>query len=292
MDHPGGGCHDLAMVNDPRLGTYLRARRAAALPAESTVSASLRRVPGLRREEVAARAAVSVDYYTRLEQGRASNPSAGVVTALASALCLDAYQQAHLEDLCRRPAASPPAVAVAPQLQRLLDAMASVPALVFGRSLDVLAHNALAAALICDFASGRSVDRNLARHVFLDPASRTLYTDWEHVAQDIIGVLRSAVGRHPEDASLRALISELQDRSEPFRHAWPEHHVTVKTRGHKRLAHPVVGPLELDFEAFAVQDGSDQVLVTYIAAQGGDPADIALRLLESWSATASGLIAR
>lgn len=179
---------------------------------------------------------------------------------------------------------------MAPQLRRLLDAMPDTPALVFGRSLDVLAHNALAAALLCDFSVVEPRRANLARHVFLDPASRTLYSPWEGVAQDITGILRAAVGRYPHDAELQALIAELQECSAPFRRWWPEHQVTVKTRGSKRFLHPVVGHVTLDYEAFAVQDGSDQVLVTYVAAQRDDSGDLALRLLASWtpSETAAG----
>lgn len=286
MVGPVAACEDQTMADNSELGTYLRACRAAATPCD-TDRATVRRVPGLRREEVAANAAISVDYYTRLEQSRASHPSASVIAALADALSLDTHQQAHLADLCRHSGAPRPVARVAPQLQRLLDTMPSVPALVFGRALDVLAYTPLAAALICDFDSPQPEHRNLARHVLLDPAARTLYADWEPVARDIIGILRSAIGRDPTDASLNTLITELQDRSALFRRAWPEHHVTAKTRGHKRLVHPIIGPLELDFEAFAVQDGSDQVLVTYFAAQHGDPADIALRLLESWSAPAA-----
>lgn len=337
------------------LRDFLRSRRARIGPEEVGVAAhpGRRRVPGLRREEVAQLAGVSVDYYTRLEQGRTLHASAEVLDAVARALRLDATERSHLFDLARPqrapgpgraadPAAGAPgtADAVGPQrvragLYRVLDALDDgTPAMIMGRRLDVLAANRLAEALYGDFGapasdmagsdmagsevSGSDVSeadaaepgsaesgsaepgavalgtpgqrgRNLARFLFLDPAARPLFADWESAARGAVAALRFYAGRHPYDPRLSPLVDELAAFDGDFRRWWAGHDVLEHTHGTKRFRHPAVGELALEYESLTFPDDPDQTLYLY-TAEPGSPSDEALRTLASRAARAGGAL--
>lgn len=247
-------------------------------------------MPGLRREELAQLAGVSVDYYVRLEQGRAANPSDAVIDAIARALRLDEPECGHLHDLARptrqgrRPRRRPERIR--PELKRLLDVVEGAPAYMLGRRMDVLAWNDLAAALLTDFAARSPGGRNMVRLAFLDPDIRALYLDWERVARDSVGYLRLAAGRYPDDPDLAALVGELSLKSEEFRRWWAAHDVRQKSRGRKRFNHPVVGELTLDYETLTLPTEPDQSLVAF-TAKPGSPSETSLKLLAAWAASAA-----
>jgi transcriptional regulator with XRE-family HTH domain len=263
------------------LGAFLRARRAALTPvAAGLPEGERRRVPGLRREELAQLAGVSADYYVRLEQGRGSHPSAGVLDALARALQLDDVETAYLHGLVSqtpiRRRARPERLR--PQLRQILDGLLPMPAFVLGRRMDVLAWNDMASRLIGDFDAMPAASRNMVRHALLDPSARVLYADWELVAQETVAHLRLSAAHHPDDPALAQLVGELSMASEQFRRWWADHRVREKSHGLKRLMHPIVGPLELSFEALAVSGAPDLQLVVYTAEPGSASAT-ALELL-------------
>ncbi|MEY9872091.1 transcriptional regulator with XRE-family HTH domain [Streptacidiphilus sp. MAP12-33] len=276
---------------DPRneLSEFLRTRRARLQPEDVGLPyfGSRRRVPGLRREELAQLAGVSAAYYTRLEQGNARNVSAAVLEAIADALRLNRAEREHLDHLAKparrrgRPVPSRPQ-RVRPQLQHLLDAMDCVPAYVLGRRCDILAWNRMACALLGDFAALPPEQRNMAWLVFMDPASHELYDDWEGKARDVVAGLRMDAGRTPDDPRLAALIGELSVKSPEFRQWWAAHDVRGTGPCAKELHHPVVGRLSLAFESLVLPADPDQMLVTY-AAEPGSPSAEALRLLASWT---------
>jgi transcriptional regulator with XRE-family HTH domain len=275
------------------LAEFLRSRRARISPETTGIPlyGGRRRVRGLRREEVAQLAGVSVDYYVRLEQGRTANVSAAVLDAVARALRLDAEESEHLRTLTR-PARGPrraaPAQRVRPQMRHLLDAMSDVAGYLVGRRTDVLACNRLGAALIADFAALPERQRNFARFLFGDEAgARALFLDWPAKARDLVAFLHIDAGRHPDDPALAELVGELSLRSELFRRLWADHPVRDKGHTTARLHHPVVGNLELAYEALRVPDDPEQLLVTYSAPPDSDAA-AALRLLASWHADGSG----
>ena len=273
-----------------QLAAYLRARRAALAPTDVGYPADpRRRVTGLRREEVAVLAGISVDDYVRLEQGRVPAPSRQVVDALARALQLDATQSAHVRRLADPDLRDQPAQeqTVRPGLQQLLDAMLDCPAFVLGRRTELLACNALGAALHGDPLRHPPRRRALAWLLFFDDATRRLYPDWEDVARDTVGALREDAGRHPHDLALHALVAEMHT-DDLFRRWWNAHHVYTKAAGTKRFAHPVVGTLTLQYEALTVAGETDQLLVAYAAAPGSRDAD-ALTLLGAWAADAQAL---
>ncbi|MER5642500.1 helix-turn-helix transcriptional regulator [Kitasatospora sp. NPDC002227] len=273
------------MDND--LGGFLQSRRARIRPEEVGLPAhGRRRVPGLRREEVAQLAGVSVDYYVRLEQGRGQNVSEAVLTAIARVLRLDGTEQAHLRDLVRPARRRAPAgrAAVRPGLQRLLDAMTTTPAFVLGRRMDVLAWNALADA-IAGFSARSPAELNQARQVFLDPTAPTCYPDWAAVAAETVAYLRLDAGRHPDDPALATLVGELSLHSADFRRLWADHLVKEKTYGIKRLVHPLAGELEFGYETLALPGDPDQLLVAYTVTPGSPTAE-RLALLGSWTASA------
>ncbi|WSA74709.1 helix-turn-helix transcriptional regulator [Streptomyces sp. NBC_01799] len=270
---------------------FLRTRRARITPEQVglTPHRGARRVPGLRREEVAQLAGVSVDYYIRLERGRVQGVSEAVWEAVARALQLDDTERAHLFDLAqptlgrtRRKRSLAPQ-RVRPALYRTLDAL-GVPAIVQGRRMDILAANRLGYALITDFQARPHRDRNAARFVFLDEAARTLYTDWERVAADCVATLRLYAGRHPDDPQLTELIGELSLHSDTFRRIWADHDVQAHTTGTKRLHHPLVGDLALDYVVLAVEDDPEQTLVIY-TPEPASPTAEALNILASWTGT-------
>ncbi|MFF7727160.1 helix-turn-helix transcriptional regulator [Streptomyces sp. NPDC008001] len=274
------------------LGGFLRTRRSRLRPEDVDLPdpGGRRRVAGLRREEIARLAGVSVDYYIRIEQGRASNPSPDVLNALARALRLEEDETRHLRRLAQpRPAAPaasrhlPEQQQARPMLRRLLEELRDVPALVMGRRMDVLAWNAAACALLGDYAALDPSERNIPRITFLDPAARYLFADWTACARENVAYLRWEAGRYPNDPRLTSLIGELSEKSEDFRRWWAEHPVQDKTSGTKRFHHPVVGDLALTYETLRAADDPDQALITY-AAEPDTPSHDALRMLLTQSA--------
>lgn len=272
---------------DPRaeLADFLKSRRARLKPEDVGLvdAGRRRRTPGLRREELASVAGISVDYYTRLEQGRDVHPSLEVLTALGRALRLDDAEHRHLVTLAtaQRAGRREPGAAVErvrPEVQRLVEALHGTPAFVLGRRMDVLAWNPLAAALITDFGALAPARRNMMLLLFLDPSSRDLYANWTEIARESIAHLRGATGRHPDDQRLAAIVGELSVKSPEFRQLWSGHDVKEKGFGRKEFDHPMVGRLSLDYEAMALSDGQDKMLVTY-TAEPDSPSAAALQLL-------------
>ncbi|KUJ66846.1 XRE family transcriptional regulator [Streptomyces albus subsp. albus] len=275
---------------DGELGDFLRSRRARIQPEEVGLPGhGRRRVPGLRREEVAQLAGVSVDYYIRLEQGRGRSVSDAVLDAIGRVLRLDDTEQEYLRAVARPTAARrPPATGHAPARVRpgvrlLLDTMEKAPAFVLGRRMDVLAWNALADALL-GLSQMAPERRNMPRQVFLEPRTRELYPDWLAVAAETVAHLRLYAGNHPQDRRLATLVGELSLASEDFRRLWADHQVKEKSHGVKRLEHPVVGELRLPYETLTIPGEPDQVLVVY-TPEPGSQAEERLRLLASWAAT-------
>lgn len=278
---------------------FLTTRRAKVTPqmAGLPVVGGNRRVPGLRREEVAMLAGVSVDYYTRLERGRAAGASEEVLDALASALLLDDAERQHLFDLARsvsstgrarrrRPRAG--RAALRPGVQWLLDSM-TVPALVADSLSTYVASNLMARALYSPMfldpapqATGREV--NMARFVFLDPRSRDFFPNWDSGAEDLVAMLRLAAGAGPTDPRLTALVGELSTRSREFSRLWARHDVRYVCRGEKVIRHPVVGELRLAYEPMPLTTAPGMRMTAY-AVEPGSPSQDALQLLASWAAT-------
>ncbi|NYI07000.1 helix-turn-helix transcriptional regulator [Allostreptomyces psammosilenae] len=278
------------MIRRAELGEFLRSRRARLQPADVGLPevGGQRRVPGLRREELAMLAGVSVDHYTRLEQGRGVQFSEAVLDAVARALRLSEVERQHLHNLARPSAGAPePQHEIRPGLRRLLDSLHDVPAFVVGRRTDVLAWNPLAAALIADFGALPPAERNKARLVFLDEGMRERYRDWEHKADDVVAYLRLDAGRHPGDPRLAALVEELCERSPEFRERWAVHQVRDKTHGTYALHHPLVGDVQVGYETLRLPEEPDQALVTYTVEEGS-PSQTALRLLASLTAVCHG----
>ena len=271
------------------LADFLRRTRSqcdptrAGLPADARV----RRVPGLRREEVALLAGVSTDYYARLEQGRRIMPSPAVIQAVGRALGLDAAGQAHLVDLVGLTADSSrsPATAVQrvrPGLYQLLDALDGEPVLVLGRRSQVLAQNRMAKALYTDFERLPAPARNYARWMFLDDQTRTLFVDWEVQARAAVESLRLEAGNAPADRATAELIAELREQSPEFSSWWDEHRVYQRTHGSKRLRHPIVGDLTVEYETLVLPDDPNTTLFVY-TTEANSPSRRAMDLLASWS---------
>ena len=272
------------------LSEFLRTRRARLKPEDVGLpDFGRRRVPGLRREELAQLAGVSVAYYTRLEQGNGRNVSAEVLDAIARALRLSDAEHAHLMHLAKPKQLKKKPVArsqqVRPALRHLLDSIESVPAYIVGRRSDILAWNRMASALFGDWAEMPAQERNWARMVFLRPEYRELYLEWQQKASDMVGYLRMDAGCHPDDPRLSALVGELSVKSEDFRRLWAAHDVKEKSHGVKRLRHPLAGELTLLWESFRPAGEAEQSLLTYFA-EAGSPSAEALRLLGSWNADA------
>ncbi|MEU8889098.1 helix-turn-helix transcriptional regulator [Streptomyces sp. NPDC048442] len=268
------------------LASFLRTRRSRVDPAGVGIPTdSRRRVEGLRREEVAHLSGVSVDYYVRLEQGRATQPSEQVLDALARVLGLDETERGHLHRLARQPRrrAKTPGGRVRPELQRLLDLVSGAPALIMDHRLDVLAGNRLAELLYGRPLPGPAPGMNTARHIFLEEAERGLYADWETCTLDVVGHLRLAAGQYPDDPKLASLIGELAMGSERFRRLWARADVRARTHGRKAFRHPLVGLLELHQENFTMPDESGMELVVLSAAPGS-PTEDGLRLLSGLGA--------
>lgn len=280
----------VCMGQSAEFGKFLKAMRSRLSPEDigAGPASGARRVPGLRREEVARLAGVSTDYYVRLEQGRNIHPSRTVLDSVSRALRLSSSEHAHMMDLLENCAASPrsagqPAQGVRPALRHLLEAVGDVPAMVLGRRSDVLAGNRLAFELFTDFPALPAAERNLTRWLILDPAARELFRDWKTVAAEAAGALRLDVGRHPNDAQANHLVGELAVHSEHFRQWWAGHRVASRSAGTVRLHHPAVGDLELNFESLVLPDDPDQTLRIY-SARPGSPSSDALALLGSLAA--------
>ncbi|MEU0414042.1 helix-turn-helix domain-containing protein [Streptomyces griseorubiginosus] len=286
-ERTGGGSLD----RRAELSEFLRTRRARLKPEDVGLPefGRHRRVPGLRREELAQLAGVSVAYYTRLEQGNGRNVSAEVLDAIARALRLSDAEHAHLTHLAKpkqhKKKAGGRTEQVRGPLRQLLDSI-EVPAYVSGRRSDILAWNRMAAAVFGDWSELPVPERNWARLVFLRPEYRDLFVEWDQKASDMVSYLRMDAGCHPDDPLLSSLVGELSLKSEEFRRLWATHDVKEKSFGVKRLRHPLVGDLALHFESFRLSDGTEQALITYHAEPGSPSAD-ALRLLASWGADAT-----
>lgn len=276
------------------LADFLRRARAQVDPSRAGLppDGRVRRVPGLRREEVARLAGVSTDYYARLEQGRRIVPSTAVVEAICRALELDASGRAHLEDLIgltaapvRRQARS--VQRLRPGLYQLLDALDGEPALVLGRRTDILAANRMAKALFADFDRLPAARRNYARWMFLDEDVRSLFVDWQDQARAAVESLRFEVGRDPGDRATTDLVAELREHSREFTEWWDQHRVHQRTHGSKRLRHPLVGDLTVEYETLSLPGDPDVTLFIY-TTQDGSSSRRAMNLLASWTASTPG----
>ncbi|WP_410537749.1 helix-turn-helix domain-containing protein [Streptomyces sp. KL2] len=282
------------MSASSELGDFLRNRRGDLRPEDVGLlrHTGRRRVPGLRREELAMLAGVSVTHYTRLEQGRATTASDSVLDAIARALRLTDDETAHLKDLARpaasRRAPAPRAEYASASARQLLSAMTAVPALVLDRRNDILAWNRLGHALLAGHLDAKGPDSpsarpNLTQLLFLDENFRTLYADWHEEAQLAVASLRLVAGRHPDDRRLAELVGQLVMRSPDFASRWARHPVRTCTSGVKHFRHPLVGAMELAFENLHIPGDSGQRMIAY-SAEPGSPSDAALRLLDSSTA--------
>lgn len=272
---------------------FLSSRRARLTPdlvGMPSFGGGVRRVPGLRRHEVAMLAGVSVDYYTRLERGSLKGVSDSVLEGLAGALQLDEDERVHLFDLARLANAGVKVMhrnvptRVRPGVQRLLDAITGAPAWVRNERGDVVATNELGRALYAPMFAGPGRPVNTARFTFLDPAAREFFPDWAATARDAVAVLRAAAVANPCEPGLVTLVGELSTRSEEFRTWWAAHDVRLHRRGKKRIAHPIVGELELDFEALELVADPGLTMFSY-SAEPGSESERSLALLGTWAAT-------
>ena len=270
---------------------FLITRRARITPQQAGLPAygANRRVKGLRREEVAMLAGVSVDYYTRLERGNLAGASESVLDALARALQLDEAERAHLFDLARAAHGSSGATRrrtgssrVRPGVQRVLDAMGGAPAWIRNGRADVLAANSLGRALYAPVFDDPARPANTARFTFLSPQAREFYRDWDRTSRDMVAVLRAAAGRDPYDKALSDLVGELSTRSEAFRSMWAAHDVLFHRTGRKNLHHPVAGDLDLTYEAFELPPDPGLTMLVY-TAEPDTPTAQALGFLASWA---------
>ena len=273
---------------------FLASRRARITPAQAGLPTygEKRRVPGLRREEVASLAGMSVDYYARLERGNLSGASDSVLKALAKALQLDEAERQHLFDLAKSATApassSRPArqsvIRVRPAVLSILDGMTGTPAYLRNPRMDILAVNDLCLALYDGVLTRDRLPFNLARFLFLDPYAKAFFLDWDTIAQDTVGALRTQAGRDPYDRGLSDLIGELTTRSDGFAMLWARHEVRLHRTARKRLASRVVGEIELTGDALDLA-GDGLTVIAYSAAPGS-PAEDQLKLLAAWIATA------
>ena len=271
---------------------FLTSRRARITPDQAGVASyGPRRVPGLRREEVAVLAGVSIQYYTRLERGDLNGVSESVLGALAGALQLDDAERAHLFDLARtahptatRPRRRPARQPVRAEVQWTLDAITGAAAFVSNDRLDILAANQLGLALYSELYDAPARPVNTARFVFLDPRAEASYPEWDRVATETVAILRSAAGRDPYNRELSDLVGELATQSDAFRTRWATHNVRFHNAGVKRFNHPVVGELSLTFNRLDVAADAGLTLFTYTAEPGSRSAE-ALNLLGSWAAS-------
>ncbi|WP_159765924.1 helix-turn-helix transcriptional regulator [Streptomyces sp. HM190] len=283
------------MDNQAEIREFLTSRRAKITPEQAGLPAGTRRrVPGLRRSEVAALADVSVEYYAKLERGNLAGVSPAVLEAVARALQLDDAERAHLlnlaqaadgTDVLTRPRRrTPRAWSPHRSLQWVLDAVTAGPAFVRNGRMDILAANQLARAFYADVYATPGNQANLARFQFLDPASRRFYPDWDQAADMAVAILRTEAGRNPHDKDLHDLVGELSTRSDDFRTRWGAHNVRHHGSGTKRFHHPAVGDLTLAYEGLEMTAEPGLSLTIY-TAEPGSPSEEGLRLLASWAAT-------
>ncbi|WP_407691349.1 helix-turn-helix domain-containing protein [Saccharopolyspora mangrovi] len=270
---------------------FLSSRRARITPEQAgmTTYGGKRRVPGLRREEVAMLAGVSTEYYARLERGNLRGVSESVLDSISRALQLDEAERTHLFDLARianagaRPRRKPHP-RVTPTVQRILEGMASTPAFVQNGCLDIVAFNRLGYALYSEVFEEPARPANFARFAFFNPRSHDFYPDWDGAANTTVAQLRTAVGRDPYDKALTDLIGELCTRSEEFRSRWAAHDVRLHQSGLKHFHHPVIGAIHLAFEAMELAANPGLKLIAY-SPEPGTASEDALNLLASWAAT-------
>ncbi|WP_431043642.1 helix-turn-helix domain-containing protein [Streptomyces sp. P1-3] len=298
------------VFSEPEINAFLTSRRAALDPDSVGLPEGVtrRRVRGLRREEVAQLAGISVDYYTRIEQGRAHAISDAVLDAVARALRLTPAEHTYLRNITQmrrrvpggsggagggcsvatgpHPGERAARQRVRPQVRQLLDALDdTVPAFVYGPAMDILAWNRLAGLVGFDLAAIPEAERNAARLVFLHPDARDLHPDWEQLAEETVAALRAEAGRHPEDPWLCRLVGELLERSDDFRRHWEAQAVTERTHGTKRIRNPRVGELRVTYEVLLLPTDEGQMLCTY-TAERGSRTERALRALAASGATA------
>jgi hypothetical protein len=280
------------MNTNEEIREFLITRRARLAPAAAGLPTfgRSRRVAGLRREEVALLAGISVEYYTRLERGNARGVSEDVLDAVTRALQLDEAEHAHLVDLVRtanqeRPPRRPPTpVKVRPSIRRMVDGLSDMPAFVTNGRLDILHANTLAEVLYSEQFRDPARPANSARFLFLDPRARTFYADWDTTARDIVAALHGEAGRNPYDRALSDLIGLLSTRSEEFRVQWARHDVRFHRSGTKRFRHPLVGDLTLSYERLDMPADPGLAIVTY-SAEPGSRSEAALAELARWAAT-------
>jgi transcriptional regulator with XRE-family HTH domain len=270
---------------------FLTSRRARITPQQAGLPAygGRRRVSGLRREEVALLAGISVEYYTRLERGNARGVSESVLEGIVRALQLDEAERAHLIDLVRttntrRPARRPTRQRVRPSVQRILDSMTGTAAFVQNGRLDILYANQLGYALFSEIFRDPVRPANAARFFFLDPRATEFYIDWQSIAHDIVALLRAEAGRDPYDRGFSDLIGELSTRSEEFRVRWAAHDVRFHRTGVKHVHHQLVGDLTLTYEAMELPADPGLTIYAY-TAEPNSPSHDALNLLASWTST-------
>lgn len=290
---PDGAKYRDGMNHRDEARDFLSSRRARITPEQAGVETfgTRRRVTGLRREEVARLAGVSIDYYTRLERGNLQGVSDSVLDAIGRALQLDPAEQEHLRDLSQHQNETPrragrvvPVAAVRPELQYLLDVVTDAPAMIINNRQDIVAANALGFAMHSDLVAAPARPMNFSRFIFLDPQARNFYQDWQRAAHTNVAILRREAGRTPNDKDLAALIGELSMRSDDFRGLWAAHDVRRHYAGVKSFRHSVVGPLELHFQTLELAEDPGLSLTIYPATPGSPTAD-ALRVLASWAAT-------
>ncbi len=281
------------MENTSTLADFLRSARARVTPQDVGLGnggLTARRVPGLRRDEVAMLAGMSVDYYTRMEQGRIKHASDAVVNGLCKALRLNDTERSYLFGLfspgAGRPVPQKRATKVRPILRQMMDQMDSTAAFILGVGMDVLAMNDLAKVLLHDFTKETGLSRSLARWAFLDPEGHARYLDWDAAAADMAAILRRDSTSHPNDRELNELIGELTVKSDKFRQWWPQHKVYECSSGTKHLMHPLAGELSIEYETFPVPGEPDQQMFLYTAKKDS-PSHDALRILASWGAQAA-----
>lgn len=281
------------MDNRSEVREFLMTRRARVSPQRASVETfgDRRRVPGLRREEVARLAGMSVDYYTRLERGNLRGVSDSVLEAIARALLLDQAEREHLFDLARnanpvgvRPQRGHGDTPVRPELHYFLDALVTAPAFVQNNRMDLVVANTLGYAMYAPMFAGSARPANFSRHIFLDPSSRDFYPDWDRAAWTNVTILRREAGRSPHDKRLHALIGELSTQSLEFREYWAAHDVRRHYAGQKTFRHPVVGELELHYQTLELDQDPGLAMTVYLATPGS-PTEQSLRLLSAWAAT-------
>ncbi|WP_336320034.1 helix-turn-helix transcriptional regulator [Streptomyces lavendofoliae] len=287
------------MDNQAEVREFLTSRRAKISPEQAGLPAgSRRRVPGLRRSEVAALADVSVEYYAKLERGNLAGASPAVLEAVARALRLDDAERAHLlnlahaadgsDALTRSRRRATRAWTAHRSLQWVLDAVTAGPAFVRNGRMDILATNQLARAFYDDVYASAGNQANLARFQFLDPSSRRFHPDWDLAADIAVAILRTEAGRNPHDKGLHDLVGELSTRSDDFRTRWGAHDVRHHGTGTKRFHHHAVGDLTLAYEGLEMAAEPGLTLTVY-TAEPGSPSEEGLRLLSSWAATPQAL---